>query len=84
MLAIQEQRTNIALLLLESGADVNSLNPFGEGLLNYAIYMKNPTLIQALLERGVDTSQLRKLFTTVDYDPPGMLENPSHLDVVCH
>ena len=84
MLAIQEQRTNIALLLLESGADVNSLNPFGEGLLNYAIYMKNPVLIQAVLDRGVEISQLRKLFTTVDYDPPGMLENPSHLSVVCH
>lgn len=84
MLAIQEQRTGIALLLLESGADVNSLNPFGEGLLNYAIYMKNAILIRAVLDRGVETSQLRKLFTTVDYDPPGMLENPSHLDVVCH
>ncbi len=84
MLAIQEQRTDVALFLLESGADVNSLNPFGEGLLNYAIYMKNPTLIQAVLDRGVETSQLRKLFTTVDYDPPGMYANPSHLDVVCH
>ena len=84
MVAIQEQRTDIALLLLESGADVNSLNPFGEGLLNYAVYMKNPTLIQAVLDRGIETSQLRKLFTTVDYDPPGMLENPSHLAVVCH
>lgn len=84
MLAIQEQRTDIALLLLESGADVNSLNQFGEGLLNYAIYMKNPTLIQAVLDHGVETSQLRKLFSTVDYDPPGMLDNPSHLNVVCH
>ena len=83
MLAIQEQLTDVALLLLESGADVNTLNPFGEGLLNYAIYVKNPVLIQAVMDRGIETSQLRKLFTTVEYDPPGISDTPSHHQTVC-
>ena len=83
MLAIQEQLTDVALLLLESGADVNTLNPFGEGLLNYAIYVKNPVLIQAVMDRGIETSQLRNLFTTVEYDPPGISDTPSHHQTVC-
>lgn len=83
MLAIQEKRIDIALFLLESGADVNTLNPFGEGLLNYAIYVKNPALIQAVMDRGINTQQLRKLFTTVEYDPPGFSDTPSHHEVVC-
>lgn len=62
---------------------INTLNPFGEGLLNYAIHVKDPILIQALMERGINTHQLRKLFTTVDYDPPGFLDQPSHHEVVC-
>jgi ankyrin repeat protein len=83
MLAVQEQRTDIALYLLDAGADVNTLNPFGEGLLNYAIYVKNPVLIQSVLDRGIETTQLRKLFTTIDYDPPGIGDTPSHHQVLC-
>ncbi len=83
MLAIEEKLTDIALYLLKSGADVNTLNPYGEGLLNYAIYVQNPILIQAVMDRGINTDQLRKLFTTVDYDPPGFQKQPSHHEVVC-
>ena len=83
MLAIQEERVDIALMLLDAGADVNALNPWGEGLLNYAIYVKSPVLIQAVLDRGVDISPLNKLFTTVDYDPPGIGLAVSHHSVTC-
>lgn len=83
MLAVQEKRTDVALLLLEAGADVNTLGPFGDGVLNYAIYVKDTVLINAALDRGVDTTQLRKLFTTVDYDPPGIADARSHHEVLC-
>lgn len=83
MLAIQEKRAAIALRLLEAGADVNTLGPFGDGALNYAIYVKDPVLIGAVLDRGVDTAQLRKLFTTIDYDPPGIDDVRSHHEVLC-
>ena len=83
MLAIQEKRTAVALRLLEAGADADTLGPFGDGALNYAIYVEDPVVIGALLDRGVDTAQLRKLFTTIDYDPPGIDGAKSHHEVLC-
>lgn len=83
LVAIQEKRTDVALALLDAGADVNTLTPFGDGVLNYAIYVKDPVLIGAALDRGVDTGQLGKLFTTVDYDPPGIAEARSRHEVLC-
>ena len=83
MVAIQEKRVDVALRLLEAGADVNALGPFGDGVLNYAIYVKEPALVRAALDRGVDVDQLRVLFTTVDYDPPGIADARSHHEVLC-
>lgn len=83
MLAVQEEMTDVAILLMDAGADVQTLNPFGEGILNYAIYTKNNTLIKEALERGVDSDQMTKLFTTVDYDPPGIGSAVSHHSVLC-
>lgn len=83
MLAIQEEQTDLALLLIEAGADINTLNPFGEGALNYAIYTRNTVLIQRMIELRVDTQQLAKLFTTVDYDPPGFGKAQAHHKVLC-
>jgi hypothetical protein len=71
MVAIQEERTEIALLLLAEGADVNTRNQYGDGVLNYAIYWRNPTLIEEAMDRGVDTGQLRLLFETRVYYYPG-------------
>jgi len=83
MVAIQEKRTDLALLLIEAGADVNTLGPFGDGVLNYAIYVKDTVLIGAALDHGVDTAQLRKLFTTGEYDPPGIADARSRHEVLC-
>ena len=83
MLAFQERRIGIARLLLDAGADAKAVNRFGDGLLNYAIYMQEPVLIAAVLDRGVGTEQLRKLFTTVEYDPPGIGGTPPHHAVLC-
>lgn len=83
MLAVQEKRTDIAVRLVEAGADVNTLSPFGDGVLNYAIYVEDTVMIDLVLDRGVDTSQLRRLFRTVDYDPPGIEGTPSHHEVLC-
>lgn len=71
MTAIQEQRTGVALRLIAAGADVNIRNPYGDGVLNYAIYAKSNTIVRAALRNGVDTSQMEVLFTTALYDFPG-------------
>ncbi|NND89439.1 MAG: ankyrin repeat domain-containing protein [Granulosicoccus sp.] len=81
--AVQEERTELALQLIDAGADINTLNPYGEGVLNYAIYTRNNRLIRRVLELGVNTDQLVKLFTTVDYDPPGMGDAQAHHSVLC-
>lgn len=83
MFAVQEEQTELALNLIDAGADVNTLNPFGEGVLNYAIYTQNTTLIQKALDAGVKTEQLAKLYTTIDYDPPGIGDAQSHHNVLC-
>ncbi len=82
-LAVQEELTVLALQLIDAGADINTLNPFGEGILNYAIYTRNNRLIRRALELGVNTDQLAHLFTTVDYDPPGMGDAKAHHSVLC-
>ncbi|MEJ6403881.1 ankyrin repeat domain-containing protein [Yoonia sp. 2307UL14-13] len=71
MAAIQEERTDIALLLMDKGADVNVLNQYRDGVLNYAIYTKNPVIVQAAMAADVDLTQLDILFTTGVYYYPG-------------
>ena len=64
MVSIQEERPTFFWNLLEHGADINAVNAYGEGSLNYAIYYGRPDYIAALLDRGVDTGPMRLLFTT--------------------
>ena len=40
-------------------------------MLNFAIYRRDPVLVQAALARGAGTGQLEKLFTTGAYYQPG-------------
>ena len=84
LFAVQEEQTELALMLIREGADTNTLNPFGEGILNYAIYTENTELIRTALDLGVETTQMHKLFTTVDYDPPGIGNAQAHHKVLCH
>ncbi len=83
MFAVQEELTETALMLIDAGADVQTLNPFGEGILSYAIYTENTQLINKAIDLKVDVSQLRYLYTTVDYDPPGMKDSVSHHTLLC-
>ncbi len=83
LVAVQDNRTDLALHLIAKGADVTALSPFGDGILNFAIYNQNPELVQAALESGSGTSQLGVLFTTVEYDPPGYKGATGHYSGIC-
>ena len=43
------------------------MNTYGEGALNYAIYYQEPDYIGLLLDRGVSTDPLRRLFGNIYY-----------------
>ncbi len=62
MVAIQEERPSFFRGLVAHGADINALNAYGEGALNYAIYYRQPDYISALIDRDVETGPLRRLF----------------------
>jgi ankyrin repeat protein len=62
LVAMQEERWDVARLLFENGADVNLLNSFGEGVLNYAIYYERNDLVNLALDEDVDRRQLRRLY----------------------
>lgn len=83
LIAVQDNRTELALHLIEAGADARALTPFGDGVLNFAIYNKNPVLVQAALRNGAGTDQLNQLFTTVEYDPPGYHDATGHHAGIC-
>lgn len=83
LFAVQENQTELAIVLLDLGADPFVTTPFGDGILNYAIYQQNNRLVREALARGVGPGQLNVLFTTVDYDPPGYRGAVPHHDVLC-
>jgi uncharacterized protein len=83
LIAVGEKRRDMAMQLIAAGADVNALTPFGDGVLNFAIYVKDPVLVNAALEHGVQTVQLSRLFRTVEYDPPGWHDVKGHQEVLC-
>ena len=83
MAAIQEERTDIALLLIARGADINARNQYRDGVLNYAIYTENARIIQAAMAEGVDTDQLNVLFTTGVYYYPGFGQVRAHGGANC-
>ncbi|MEP0321317.1 ankyrin repeat domain-containing protein [Bauldia litoralis] len=62
MVAIQEERPSFFRGLVAHGADINAVNAYGEGALNYAIYYRQPEYIATLLDRDVETAPLRNLF----------------------
>lgn len=65
--AIQAGRNDIAALLIDLGADIQAVNLYGDGVLNYAIYYEAPEIIQLALRNRVRTEQLSVLFTTSRY-----------------
>ncbi|MCR9137352.1 MAG: ankyrin repeat domain-containing protein [Alphaproteobacteria bacterium] len=65
--AIQAGRNDIAALLIDLGADIQAVNLYGDGVLNYAIYYEAPDIIQLALRKRVRTEQLSVLFTTSRY-----------------
>lgn len=65
--AIQFGRNDIAALLIELGADIQAVNLYGDGVLNYAIYYEAPDIIQLALRNRIRTEQLSVLFTTSRY-----------------
>lgn len=69
--AVQQERTQVALMLIAAGADINAVSIFGEGALNHAIYTRSPDVITALVERGADPEPLRLLYKTGAYYYPG-------------
>lgn len=83
LFAVQENQTELALTLLDLGADPFATTPFGDGILNYAIYQQNNRLVREALARGVGPEQLQVIFTTVDYDPPGYHGAVPHHAVLC-
>jgi ankyrin repeat protein len=83
MSAIQEERTDIALQLIAAGADIDTRNQYGDGVLNYAIYTRNPSVVQAAMKHGVDTAQLNLLFTTDYYYYPGFGHARPHAPPDC-
>jgi ankyrin repeat protein len=84
LIAVQDNRTDLVLHLIAKGADVTALSPFGDGILNFAIYNENPDLVQAALDSGAGTGQLAVLFTTVEYDPPGYKGATGHFAGICN
>lgn len=54
MVACEGGYTEIAILLLDAGADANHCNRAGETALHYAVWSKDPQLIRLLLARGAD------------------------------
>lgn len=83
MAAIQEQRSAVALRLIAAGADVNTRNQYGDGVLNYAIYTRDNAVIRAALRNGADTGQLALLFTTDIYYYPGFGHARPHAPPGC-
>lgn len=83
MAAIQEKRTDIALQLISAGADVDTRNQYGDGVLNYAIYMHDNPIVRAALRNGVDTDQLFLLFNTGVYYYPGSGRARPHAPLNC-
>lgn len=67
MTALQSGRSDLANLIIAAGADVNAVNSHGDGLLNFAIYFRQPETIALLLSRNADTAQLSRLFRTDGY-----------------
>jgi len=65
--AIQAGRNDIAALLIDLGADIQAINLYGDGVLNYAIYFEAPEIIQLALRKRVGTDQLSVLFTNGRY-----------------
>ena len=83
MAAIQEERADVALRLIAAGADINTRNQYGDGVLNYAIYTRNNAIVRAAMQHGVDTAQLALLFTTDIYYFPGFGHARPHAPPGC-
>ena len=49
-------RTEIALVLIEAGADLNQVNNDGSTALHTAAFFCRTEIVKALLEKGADTS----------------------------
>lgn len=64
LIAAQKGRGDLIAVLAAAGADGDAVDGFGEGALNYAIYARDPALVQEALAAGATTGQLHKLFLT--------------------
>jgi uncharacterized protein len=60
-------RDDLMAMLIDSGADASVVDVFGDGMLNFAIYARNPDQVQLALSAGSGTDQLDKLFLTRGY-----------------
>lgn len=78
LVAIQEERYELAAHLIARGADVNALNMYGDGALNYAIYYRAPDIIELAVDHGAEPDQLRVLFETRGYYYPNFGERRPH------
>jgi hypothetical protein len=68
MIAVQSGRRNIAELLVAKGARLDRVNRFGDGVLNFAIYARDPAFVRASLSAGAPVDQLNVLFETRGYE----------------
>ncbi len=60
-------RDEVVAALIAAGADAAAVDVFGDGLLNLAIYARDPGQVQVALAAGSGTGQLDKLFLTRGY-----------------
>lgn len=68
MIAILSGRRSIAELLLAKGARLDRINVYGDGVLNIAIYARDPAFVRASLSGGAPVDQLNVLFATRGYE----------------
>ena len=70
--AIQDERPDVAMELIKSGADVNALNQYGDGVLTLAIHFRLPDIYQMAIARGAQLAQLKLLYKNDIYYYPGL------------
>jgi ankyrin repeat protein len=67
LIAALRGREDVVATLIAAGADASAVDVFGDGMLNLAIYARNPSQVQLALAAGSGTDQLDKLFLTRGY-----------------
>jgi ankyrin repeat protein len=60
MSAVSSQNLNSAKQLLNSGADINAIDKFGETALMKAVLSRNEDVVMFLLDNGADTNIVNK------------------------